>query len=333
MPIRLALVGCGAIAERFHAPALKRRRPDLPALHLVDPSATRRETLAAAVGGGSPAADLRDVLPLVDAVLLTVPHHLHHAMATACLEAGVHVLSEKPLAASVQDARSLVATAAAADRVLAVNNTRRLYPAHQRVATLLREGAVGTIHRIRFEDGDKFDWPLASPSLFGPRAGGKGLLLDIGAHVVDLVCWWMGGEPQIAAYADDAMGGTEASVAIELRRDACTADIRLSWLAKLANGFVIEGERGRLEGGIYDWNTVTLVESGRRRVLREDGPATYADFAHPLLDNFLEAVQGRAAPLVTGADVLPSLAVIDACYARRTRLPMPWFDAWTRWSA
>lgn len=327
---RLALIGCGAIAERFHLPAL-RRDPRLRAgLVFVDPDRSRAQALADAVGAGRVLTDHRESIGLVDGAIVTAPHELHHPIAKSMLEAGIHVLCEKPLAARASEARDLVAVAERAGVQIAVNNTRRLYPSHQRVRTLLAEGAIGTPRRLLFEDGDKFDWPLASGAMFGQRGGGRGVLLDIGAHVLDLVCWWLDGAPLVQRYQDDAMGGSEATAEVRVRVGECDATVRLSWLSKLRNGFIVEGDAGRIEGGIYDWTTLHLTTTARRRLTLDSDAKTYADFGAQLLRNFVGVVEGRELPLVTGAGVLPSLELIDACYGSRERLPMPWFDAYER---
>lgn len=330
-PIRLAIIGCGAIAERFHAPAVRRDRALLSGLILVDPDPKRADAVARAAGGGTIVRSHRDVLDRIDGAIITAPHHLHAPIARDLIEAGKPILCEKPLAGTFEDARALVALAKARDVALAVNNTRRLFPTHREVARLIADGTLGQLRRIEFQDGDKFDWPLASPALFGQRGGGRGILLDIGAHVVDLVCWWLGGLPEVTRYADDAMGGTEAWVDLALRRDGANAEVRLSWLGKLKNGFVVEGDRGRVTGGIYDWRTLSLQHGARERTIRLDADArTYNDFAHEMLANFSAVIASGAKPLVSGADVLPGLEVIERCYARRTRVAMPWFDAWTK---
>jgi len=326
---RLAIVGCGAIAERFHVPALQRRPQLLDGLVFVDPDLSRAHALVALCGGGRATRELGDAK--VDGAIVTAPHELHFPIASALLGAGVHVLCEKPLAGTAAEARDLVSTAERRGVQLAVNNTRRLYPSHLKVKELIATGELGALRRLSFEDGDKFDWPLASGALFGVRGKGRGILLDIGAHVVDLACWWLGGAPEVTGYEDDAMGGTEAMATARLRSGGCDVTLRLSWISKLKNGFVLEGERGSVEGGIYDWSTLTHTTGGRPRKLSLPTKArVYADFAPILLDNFIDVISRGAKPLVPGADVMPSLDVIETCYARRTRMAMPWFDAYTK---
>jgi len=328
---RLALIGCGAIAERFHLPALCKDRALARNLVFVDPDPRRTAALAKAAGGGSVASSYADLLGAIDGAIITAPHHLHHRIASDLIEAGIPVLSEKPLAGNADEARAIVELAERKGVPLAVNNTRRLFPSNRRVADMIAQGTIGALQRVDIEDGDKFDWPLASPSLFGPAGGGRGILLDIGAHVLDLVCWWMGGRPDVERCEDDAMGGTEAWVAVAMRRGSATARIKLSWHSKLANRYEVVGDRGTLSGSIYDWQTVTQTVGGRSRVHKLGAEARlYNDFAHEMLQNFVAVVASGATPLITGRDVLLSLELMDECYARRERVAMPWYDAWQR---
>jgi hypothetical protein len=70
----------------------------------------------------------------------------------------------------------------------------------------------------------------------------------------------------------------------------------------------------------------------RRTVQAARGAGSYADLANALIDNFVAVVQGQAVPLVTGADVVASIHLIDECYARRRRFAMPWHDTFARYA-
>lgn len=77
----------------------------------VDVDADLAKATAAAIGAGRFSTDYREVLPDADAVLLALPHHLHHPIGKECLEAGVHVLMEKPLANTEEECLDLIAAA------------------------------------------------------------------------------------------------------------------------------------------------------------------------------------------------------------------------------
>jgi predicted dehydrogenase len=205
-----------------------------------------------------------------------------------------------------------------------VNQTRRLFPAAREVCKLIGAGALGELREIHYELGAPFDWPAATPAYFH---GGRGVLFDTGVQVVDLVCWWLGGEPEVVDYADDSRGGTEAVARLKLRLRGVDAHIHLSWLTKLRNAYRIVGSQGCIEGGAYDLASFQL-NGGKRRAGR--AWQVYEDFVAVLLDNFVEVIAGRAEPLVSAADVRAAIAVIDTCYARRKTLAEPWHDAWQR---
>ncbi len=328
----VAVVGCGAIAKMRHVPVLAERPDVRERLVLVDQDLDRARELAHAFGVASVAADYRDVLGKVDGVVIALPHHLHFRVALDCLRAGVHVLCEKPLAESAAEVAELLAAAEQSHVALAVNNTRRLFPPSRRVHELLSEGAIGAVRFLGYYDGTKYDWPSASGFAFGLRGTRKGVLLDVGAHVLDLICWWLGRQPQVTAYADDSFGGSEAVAKVSFADGATHGEVHLSWLAKLRNGFRIEGEAGTIVGSVYDWHAVELVSpSQKRKVIPLNSRIrTSSDAGRLVVEDFLHVIQSRRPPLVSGRDVAPSIAMIEACYARRHRFEMPWHDDWER---
>ncbi|HET9634717.1 MAG TPA: Gfo/Idh/MocA family oxidoreductase [Gemmatimonadaceae bacterium] len=213
-----------------------------------------------------------------------------------------------------------------------MNNYRRLYPSSIKVRDLIAGGELGTVKALEYSWGEVFDWPTASGAYFGAKAGGRGVLADKGSHLLDLICWWLGGKPDVVSYQDDAMGGTEAVARLHFRKDQCDGLARFSWLSRYPNTFEVVGDRATLRGGLFDWNTVVIQrDSEAPKTLRLTSAAKIPqDLGKNMLDNFLEVVSGRAAPLVSGDDVLPSIELIDECYENRTRLSAPWYDAWQR---
>ncbi len=324
----VVMIGCGAIAESFHLPALTSVPGVRERLVLADPDAERARALADRFGVDRVVSDFRSTLEEVDAAVIAAPHRFHHPIGMQCLESGVHVLSEKPLAEDPSQAEELVSAAAAGGLCLAVNNTRRLIPACGRIQELIREDAIGPLEHIDFAEGDRFDWPSATGAMFGPAAGGRGVFLDVGAHVVDLVCWWLGAKPEVLSFRDDSWGGTEAVAHGSLSSGSCQVDIRLSWIAKQRNSVRIRGQRGRIDWGIYDWRTLSVTSSaGRSKTLKVDSQVrVYEDLSRLLVRDFLEVVSRGGDPLVPGREALPSIEVIDECYRKRRRFEMPWFD-------
>ena len=126
-----------------------------------------------------------------DAVLITAPAVVHAPIAIQALEAGLHVLVEKPFAPTLQDARRVVEVAHARKRTLMVSQNYRFHPAPQLVARLIRDqrlGRVGAVH-VDFRR-DNMRVPPSSPHLLWPQP----LLLDMAIHHFDLMRFILGRE-------------------------------------------------------------------------------------------------------------------------------------------
>lgn len=326
---RIAVVGCGAIADSFHLPGLKRvRNGDLEVV-LVDPDGERAAGLAAKHGIREHVRSHQEVLDRIDAAVIASPHHTHVPIARDLVRAGIPVLSEKPLGTTVAEVEELRDLARERGVTIAVNQTRRFIPACQEIHRSLERGDLGESLEVAVSEGDRFGWPAATPSMFGARSGGKGVLLDIGAHVLDLMEWWLGPDLEVEEYLDDSMGGSEAATRITLRGPKSRVEIRLSWLAKQENTYRFAGERATLLWHVYDLDQITTANadgSARRTVRLRGTPPAFADLAPRVLADFLDAAQAGTAPAAGPEDVLPSMRLIERCYEERKRFEMPWQD-------
>ncbi len=322
---RIALIGCGAIAEKFYLPALVRRREIRDRLVLVDASAERAAAIARRFGIARFETDYQAVCGAVDGAIVATPHAAHYAIARELLAAGCHVLCEKPLTETHAQGAALVELARQQGCHLLVNNTRRLFPTSVKVKSIINSGVLGPLRSIRYHEGGPFAWPTATGFYFS-GANPRGVLLDRGAHALDLLCWWLGGRPRLTKAQTDSFGGPEGVAWLNLDYDDCQCDVRMSWLSKLANKVEIVGERGRVSHPVYDLCALRLELAGQpdQRIELRSAAKTYNDLAVVLIDNFVEVIAGRAEPLVPASAVLDSLAVLETSYAHATRFDMPW---------
>jgi predicted dehydrogenase len=325
----LALVGCGAIADSFYLPFLKKHRP-ADSIILVDSDVARAQAAASKFGLHRTTQDYASALHEVSGVILAVPHRLHYSLALQALDLGVHVLLEKPLTPIAEEAEGLIVVAKRNARHLMVNNTRRLFPSYAEIRRLVESNEMGAPLSIDWAEGDQFKWPTASGFYFQTSNQPRGVLLDLGAHAMDALCWWLGCTPEIVHCESDSYGGPEATAHVTLRADKCEIALRLSWLTKQRNTIRIRFEHGSVEAGVWDWNALTLSPHDKNKEHRTLGNVTsYGDFAAPLLTNFLKIIDGDdgVEPLVSGADVLPSLNALDTCYQSMRRFPLPWYPS------
>jgi predicted dehydrogenase len=157
-PVRLAILGCGAITRSEHIPAVI-AHPDVELVALVDADLSRAEGLIRNRGLGCQAvADYHEVFGQVDAVINALPNNLHVTSNQECLGAGLHVLCEKPLAITAADARASTELAEQKKLVLAVGMNRRFAASHPLLKLIMEDGLLGTVQDYDFQYGGAFDW-------------------------------------------------------------------------------------------------------------------------------------------------------------------------------
>jgi predicted dehydrogenase len=191
--IGAAVVGTGFIGV-VHVEALRRLGVQV---HGVVGSSRERAAARSRVLGLPPAYESFQAMlddPRVEVVHITSPNHLHHEQAKAALDAGKHVVCEKPLAMTSTQSEELVRLAAAAGRVNAVNFNIRFYPLLQHVRGLIENDELGT---IRLVSGHYLqDWLLLDTDWnwrLEPRLGGDlRAVADIGSHWMDLTSFLTG---------------------------------------------------------------------------------------------------------------------------------------------
>lgn len=332
--IRVALIGCGAVARLYYAPALRELESagSVEVIALLDPAAGHAAHLRETFTAARTACQLSELQPReFDLAIVASPHSLHAAQAIHFLEAGVSVLCEKPMATSVDDAGAMERAATASGVLLAIGLVRRFFPATQAIRRLLALRILGEIVSFEFSEGcASFGWPAASRGYFDKREAQGGVLMDIGVHALDLLQWWLG-KPAIVEYADDAMGGIEANCLVRCRLDCgATGEVRLSRDCALANRYKVRGTRAWIswEAGQADHFDFGLADSSQ--VIRAGvGNPTASGFEQSFLNqllNVIAALRGTEALLVPAAEGIAGIDLLEDCYRRRSLMSMPWLD-------
>lgn len=324
---KLALIGCGAITESFYLPALAHHPALLQQVILVDVSKSRTEYLCKKFNLQAATNDYKTLLNnKVDGAIIAVPHRLHYPIAKDFLAEGVDVLCEKPLCEYSDQARELTDIAQQTQAQLSVNYTRRLFPAYQQVKAMIAQGLLGDLTSIRYYEGGVYNWPTSSGFYFNTKESPKGVLLDRGPHVLDLVCWWLDAKPQLLRFENDSYGGPEAVGYVQFQHKQCVGEVKLSWLSRLENRYRIQGTAGTIEGDIQDWRSLTFIDNNnKRKQLKFKSNARYfAEFGKELVANFINVVTASGTPSVAGHEVIDSVEFIEECYQHAQRFHMPW---------
>lgn len=249
--VRAAMVGCGGMAQ-YHLTRILQQADTTELIALCDPSPVALEKSCAKfteIGLDSPPtwtslekmlADLGDQL---EAVFIITPHAYHHAQTIACLEAGVDVLLEKPMAITAAEARSMIEARDRTGRLLVVAFQGSLSPEVRTAVQMLRSGKLGQLLNISavtwqgWKNGTNGTWRQ------DPVLSGGGFMFDTGAHLLNTLSD-LAGEPfaEVAAWVDHrqtpvdilaaAMGRLKSGALVTINGcgdtiPSCSSDIRV----------------------------------------------------------------------------------------------------------
>lgn len=323
--LRIAIVGCGAIAELGHLPgALVCREVEVTTV--IDRDEDRARQLAAQFDVPHVATDIAAAGAHAEAAVVALPPHLHREAAETLFAQGLHVLMEKPLATTLADCEAMLAAARAADRVLAVAMMRRFARSARMLKAVVASGMLGPVRRYIARSGAADAWPSRSPFGFSAAQSGGGALVSNGCHDVDLMLWLMGPLANFE-FRSDSDARMEGNCLLEGELAGGThATIEISRTRTLANTIRIEGDFASVEAPLMG-EAVEIIPAGV-------APWAMAPFAPPPLDyaglmadqlaDFAAAARGFSPPLTDGAAGRDMIALVEACYAARQPLVLPW---------
>jgi predicted dehydrogenase len=251
--VRLGIIGCGG----FGLFALQ-HFTQVPGVSLVGMAGTHRPAaIAAAARFGVENVDEVDALlgrDDVDLVYIATPPFLHHPQAKAAIEAGKHVIVEKPLALTVAEADDLVAAARRADRLLVANLMQRYNPLFGAVRRLVEGRALGEVLHGTFENYAS-DENLPADHWFWDRRKSGGIFVEHGVHFFDLFAGWLG-PGRVAS----AQAGVRPGTAIEEHVN-CSTRHGDAALVNFYHGFHQTGRMDRQELRlVFERGDVTLYD-------------------------------------------------------------------------
>lgn len=319
----VALIGVGNVARWLYLPRLQKPGSgfSLKAVHDVDAAACSK--VAGAFHAAS-CASVPEVIntPGVEVVLICTPTPFHCAAAISALDAGRHVLCEKPLGRTVEEAMRMRDAAVRAQRVGMVNFSYRFRPDLMFAGDIIRSGILGSIHQIwgSVSQGNWFDAAGAPAEKRVDAAAWKyrqdgGVALDLGPHLLDLCRSWLGEVSEVQAWTE-SLGRpeprSEAACGISLRfRSGARAQLLTS---RLATGSVEQtfletnGSLGALRVDSQGVSLWTRQEPRWRRLMVPQNPPDF-------LATFHNAIVDPSARVPDFEDGLRNNELIDAVYA------------------
>ncbi|UPA23969.1 Gfo/Idh/MocA family protein [Shinella oryzae] len=310
---RWGLIGASTIAREWMIGAIRATGGDV--VSVMSTSAERGRKYADDHGIAKAVTSLDDLVndPAIDAVYISTTNELHRDQALAAAKAGKHILCEKPLAMSLDDARAMVQAAKDAGIVLATNHHLRNAATHRAMREAIQAGRIGTPLAARVFHAVYLPPHLQGWRLEKPEAGG-GVILDITVHDADTLRFVLDSDPVEAIAFSQAGGmgkaGVEDAVMGVLRfQNGVIAQFHDGFTTKFAEtGLEVHGTEGSLIGRNVMTQRATGSVTLRDANGEHDLPLDQANLYETALSAFHAAIAGKGKPSATGEDGIWSLA-------------------------
>lgn len=332
--MNFGLVGAGGIG-RIRARALL----DTPGCKLVAVADVEPERARALAPSGAqcfsehrPLLDSKEV----EAVVVSTPPAYHEAIVLAALDAGKHVLCEKPLANSLDACRRMVEASRRAGKILTTGFNHRYFPAVKFLKTTLDSGRIGTLDHVRAFAGHTGLSEFKAPWMYSKDAIGGGALMDVGIHVIDLTRYILGDVTRVYGAATGNVWKVDRSedngVALLHSSSGKVATLHATWTEWKGYRFYLEayGDRGMARAYYAPMFAMAIYldrPGGRRRrefhfypeiILREKfrGWETTTTLAfQEEFQDFVRLAQGEPAKTVSLADGFAGFRAVEIANA------------------
>lgn len=329
--VGVGIVGCGKIAQVRHLPEYE-GNPDVRIVGLYDNNAQRAAELAERYGCVA-FDNLDDLLasPDIDAVSVCTSNATHADVSVRALQAGKHVLCEKPMAISLEECVRMVGVANASGKKLMVDQNQRFARAHQRAKELLDAGKIGRVltFKTTFGHGGPETWsvdPGTGSWFFDPKRAAMGAMADLGVHKTDLIQWLLGQEV-VSTTAKvttldkrdpqgNLVGVDDNAVCIYTLADGTVGTMTASWTyyGGEDNSTVLYGTDGVMR--IYSdpaHSIVVDLRNGERECYDVEAIQTNDNQTKSgVIDAFIDCIERDVEPSVPGASVLSAMRAVFA---------------------
>ena len=340
--LRVGVIGAGIGATHLAAYS-KIPRVEIVALAGLDDDRVRR--VAAEYNVPQTYREYEHLLasPNIDAVSICLPNILHAPVALAALEAGKHVLVEKPLARNPSESQQMVDAAAASERILMVSFDKRYRGDVQWVKNYIDSGALGRIYYAKAHWMRRIGIPRLGSWFVSKEQAGGGPLIDLGVHVLDMALYLMGEPRAIAAsantYAEFGPRGQKGWVREQFTNennpyeveDLATAFVRLengatllleaSWATHSSAaddfGVTLYGTEGGVEIFVHNYgheNTVRVFTDVQGVPTDLTPHIPKGDGHLQVITRFVEAILDVKTPSPSAEEGRQRVNLIDTCY-------------------
>lgn len=325
--IRVAIIGCGAIAQRRHISEYAADdRVELVAF--VDPNLERAQSVAEPFGAKA-YADYEQMLAEIkpDAVSVCTPNILHAPASIASCEAGAHVLVEKPMATTDEEAQRMIEAAKANNVLLMVGHNQRFMPPHVKAKEVLKSGVLGRVisFRTSFGHPGPEGWSVdGRESWFFEKAdAAMGAMGDLGVHKADLIRWMLDDEVDSVAGFIGTLDKKDTDVddnatCIMRMKSGAIGTLVASWTYYRGedNSTVLWCENGVMKIGTdpVDQVIVELTNGEVARYQVGEIATNEKQTTSGVIEAFVDSIVTNTPPAVSGEEGRKSLQVVLAMF-------------------
>ncbi|MED4600530.1 Gfo/Idh/MocA family oxidoreductase [Paenibacillus validus] len=325
--LKVGVIGCGAIAQRRHLPEYS-KRSDVEIVAVCDFNLERAKEVAQTFGAKFAFQTHQELLACeeIEAVSVCAPNFLHASITLDAIHAGKHVLCEKPMATSLEEAKSMVDAASEKGVKLMIGHSQRFMPVHLKAKEILDEGKLGKVlsFQTTFGHSGPENWSVDGSKswFFNQDEAFAGVLGDLGVHKADLIRWLLNDEVSEVS----AMYGTlhkntnvddHAVITIKTHKGAIgTLTASWTYYPNENNSTIIYCEKGTLKIGTDDKFGLIVEHLNKHRELyemdkmqtNEAGGQTDSG----IIDHFVEGILSGQGHSVTGIDGYKALEIVLA---------------------
>lgn len=323
-PLKIGVIGCGSIAKHRHIPEyMANEHAEIVAV--CDIVKDRAEEMADQIGAKA-YTDYKDLLKdeSIEAVSVCTPNALHAPISVDALKAGKHVLCEKPMATSTEEAEAMIVAANEAGRKLMIGHNQRFVPSHQKAKELISKGEAGKIYSFRtaFGHGGPEGWSVDGKDswFFKKEEAFIGAMGDLGVHKTDLMRYILGEEfVEVGAFVETSSKENadvdDTAVCVLKTESGTIGTLAASWsYQKEDNSTVIYGEKAVLRLEEDPVNSLVVQYSTGEIVKYELGGIQTNDdggqSASGVIDRFVTSVLEDVPAAVPGEEAMKSLQVV-----------------------
>ncbi|EXY04987.1 Gfo/Idh/MocA family oxidoreductase [Bacillus cereus] len=325
--LKVGIIGCGSIAQHRHLPEYE-ANPYVQIVAVCDSNKKRAKEIANKYGVNM-YTDYNELINYeeLDAVSVCTPNHLHAAISIAALQAGIHVLCEKPIATSKADAEMMIGAAEKSGKKLMIGHNQRFVASHQKAKQLIKSGAIGKIYSFRtaFGHSGPENWSVDGKEswFFKKEEAFLGAMGDLGVHKADLIRYILNEEiTEVGAFVETSAktfsNVDDCAVCILKSESGIIGTLAASWsyVSKEDNSTIIYGEKATLR--LEDDPTNSLIiqykngEVVKYELNKIQSNATVGQSNSHVIEQFVDSVLSNKEPLINGVEGMKSLEVILA---------------------